>query len=101
MIGTPAPVLNARPDIVTANELGFALFSPICADPVRAANNASFVFPDPQATDFFRDWDKAANDTVALLRAEAGRHPFKRRLSDLAGELSTRRDDFRRRCARA
>jgi transcriptional regulator with XRE-family HTH domain len=75
MIGTPALVLNGRLDIVTANQLGYALFSPIYADPIRPANNARFVFHDPQATEFFRDWDKAANDTVAILRAEAGRHP--------------------------
>lgn len=99
MIGTPALVLNARLDIVTANELGYALFSPVYADPVRPANNARFVFLDPHATEFFRDWDKAANDTVALLRAEAGRNAYDRRLSDLIGELSTRSDDFRRRWA--
>jgi transcriptional regulator with XRE-family HTH domain len=99
MIGTPALVLNARLDIVTANELGYALFSPVYADPVRPANNARFVFLDPDATEFFRDWDKAANDTVALLRAEAGRNAYDRRLSDLIGELSTRSDAFRRRWA--
>ena len=99
MIGTPALVLNVRLDIVTANELGYALFSPVYADPVRPANNARFVFLDPHATEFFRDWDKAANDTVALLRAEAGRNDYDRRLSDLIGELSTRSDDFRRRWA--
>ena len=56
-------------------------------------------FLDPHATDFFRYWDKAANDTVALSRAEAGRHPYDRRLFDLIGELSTRSDLFRRRWA--
>jgi transcriptional regulator with XRE-family HTH domain len=53
MIGTPALVLNARLDIVTANQLGYALFSPIYADPIRPANNARFVFLDPHATEFF------------------------------------------------
>lgn len=33
---------------------------------------------------------------VAFLRAEAGRHPFDRPLTDLIGELSTRSDEFRR-----
>jgi transcriptional regulator with XRE-family HTH domain len=99
MIGTPALVLNARLDIVTANQLGYALFSPISADPIRPANNARFVFLDPHATEFFRDWNKAANDTVAILHAEAGRHPYDKHLSDLIGELSTRSADFRRRWA--
>ena len=36
-----------------------------------------------------------ANLTVALLRAEAGRSPYDRDLSDLIGELSTRSETFR------
>jgi MmyB-like transcription regulator ligand binding domain len=39
-------------------------------------------------------WNKVANDTVAVLSAEAGRHPYDRRLSDLIGGLSTRSDEF-------
>ena len=92
-------MLNGRLDILAANALGHALFSPVYADPARPPNNARFVFLDPHATEFFRDWDKVANDTVALLRAEAGRDPYDRRLSDLIGELSTRSDQFRVRWA--
>jgi len=99
MSGTPALVLNRRLDILTANDLGSALFSPVYVDPVRPPNNARFIFLDPHATGFFRDWDKIANDTVALLRAEAGRDPYDRGLSDLIGELSTRSDEFRGRWA--
>ena len=92
-------MLNGRLDILAANHLGRALFSPVYADPARPPNNARFVFLDPQATEFFRDWDKVANDTVALLRAEAGRDPYDRHLSDLIGELSTRSEEFRIRWA--
>ncbi|HYG94159.1 MAG TPA: helix-turn-helix transcriptional regulator [Nocardioides sp.] len=99
MTGTPAFVLNGRLEILAANDLGAALYSPVYADPVRPANTARFVFLDPNATEFFRDYDKAANDTVALLRSEAGRDPYDRDLSDLIGQLSTRSDEFRRRWA--
>jgi hypothetical protein len=99
MVGTPAFVLNGRLDILAANDLGLALFSPIYADPVRPSNNARFIFLDPHATEFFRDWDKVANDTVAPLRAEAGRDPYDRQLPDLIGELSTRSNKFRVRWA--
>jgi transcriptional regulator with XRE-family HTH domain len=99
MTGAPAFVLNGRLDVLAANDLGAALYSPIYADPARPANTARFVFLDPQATEFFRDYDKAANDTVALLRAEAGRDPYDRDLSDLIGQLSTRSEEFRRRWA--
>jgi transcriptional regulator with XRE-family HTH domain len=97
MHGTPAFVLSGRLDVLAANELGRALFAPVYADPVTPPNTARFIFLDPQATEFFRDWDKAANDTVALLRAEAGRDPYDRQTSDLIGELSTRSEEFRHR----
>ena len=42
---------------------------------------------------------KVANDTVAILRAEAGRDPHDRELSDLIGQLCTRSDEFRERWA--
>ena len=99
MSGIPAFVLNGRLDVLTANALGYALFAPVYADPARPPNNARFVFLDPHATDFFRAWDTVANDTVALLRAEVGRDPYDRQLSDLIGELSTRSDEFRVRWA--
>jgi MmyB-like transcription regulator ligand binding domain len=76
-----------------------SLYAPVYADPGRPPNNARFVFLDPHATEFFRDWDKVASDTVAMLRAEAGRDPYDRGLSDLIGELSTRSDQFRVRWA--
>ncbi len=99
MNGTPAFVLNGRLDILAANALGLALYAPIDADPVRPANNARFVFLAPHAIEFFRDWDKVANDTVAMLRTEVGRDPYDRELADLIGELSTRSDEFRVRWA--
>ena len=99
MSGTPAFVLNRRLDILTANDLGVALYSPIYADPVRPPNNARFIFLDPHATQFFRDWDKVANDTVALLRRRGRPRPLRPSLSDLIGELSTRSDEFRVRWA--
>jgi hypothetical protein len=60
---------------------------------------ARFIFLNPRAGEFFHDWESIANDAVAILRAEAGRDPYDKRLSDLIGELSTRSDDFRVRWA--
>jgi len=57
------------------------------------------VFLNTRAATFFVDWDTIANDTVGILRAEAGRDPYDKRLSDLIGELSTRSDEFRVRWA--
>ncbi len=94
----PAVVLNGRLDVLAHNALGRALFSPFY-DSDETVNNARLVFLDPRATSLFRDWETVANDTVALLRAEAGRDPYDRQLSDLVGELSTRSEDFRVRWA--
>jgi transcriptional regulator with XRE-family HTH domain len=58
-------------------------------------NHARFLFLNPQAIEFYHDWDRLAHDTVAVLRAEAGHNPYDRALSDLIGELSTRSESFR------
>ena len=99
MTGAPAWVRNGRMDFLAANRLGHALYATLLTDPVRPANNARFVFLNPRATDFYVDWERAANDIVAILRAEAGRNPYDRGLSDLIGELSTRSQTFRTRWA--
>jgi hypothetical protein len=88
-------VRNGRLDILGANQLGRAVFSPILADSVRPANIARFIFLDSASREFYVEWDRLAADTVALLRAEAGRDPYDRALSDLIGELSTRSETFR------
>ncbi len=99
MSDVPAYVRNGRLDILSANRLGTALYSELFADPVCPANMARFIFLNPRSGDFFADWPGIANDAVAILRAEAGRDPYDRRLSDLVGELSTRSEDFRVRWA--
>jgi transcriptional regulator with XRE-family HTH domain len=95
MTDAPALVQNARLDVFAANRLGYAVYSEMDLAPGRPANHARYVFLDPRAKRFFLDWDRVADDTVAMLRAEAGRDPHDRDLTDLIGELSTRSQDFR------
>ena len=96
----PAIVMNVRLDLLSANRLGYALYSPVYDDdPARPVNLARFTFLSPHAKGLYPDWDLAADTTVAMLRTEAGRHPYDRELSDLVGELSTRSDTFRNRWA--
>jgi MmyB-like transcription regulator ligand binding domain len=92
-------VRNERLDILAANPLGEALYSPVFGFPHRPVNTARFAFLDPRATEFFVDWDTIASDAVAILRAAAGRDPYDKRLTDLVGELSTRSEEFRVRWA--
>ena len=99
MTEVPAFVQNGRLDVLAANPLGRALYAPVFADPARPANLARFNFLNPRARDFWGDWERAADDTVAMLRTEAGRDPYDKALTDLVGELSTRSDEFRVRWA--
>jgi transcriptional regulator with XRE-family HTH domain len=97
MTGAAAFVRNDRLDILGGNQLGHALYSEMfVASAGRGPiNTARFVFLDPRARDFYVDWDRAARDTVAVLRSAAGRDPHDRALSDLVGELSTQSEPFR------
>ena len=96
----PAWVRNARHDMLAANRMARALYSPVLADPRRPANNARFVYLDPASQDFFVDWERAADDIAAMLRSEAGRNPHDKALTELIGELATRSEVFRTRWAK-
>jgi transcriptional regulator with XRE-family HTH domain len=95
MSTTPAYVRNARLDILSANLLGRALYAPVLTSVEQPANHARFLFLDPSAREFYIEWERQAQDTVALLRTEAGRNPHDKALSGLIGELSTRSEIFR------
>ena len=98
-INAPAWVRNGRADVVATNSLGRALYAPVIDSPAQPANTARFTFLDPRAAEFYPDWERVASDMVAVLRAEAGRSPYDRALTDLVGELSTRSEEFRTRWA--
>jgi transcriptional regulator with XRE-family HTH domain len=99
LVTAPAWVRNARHDLLAANRLGYALYSELLTDPVSPPNNARYVFLNPRSKEFFVNWERAADDIVAMLRSEAGRNPYDRALTDLIGELSTRSETFRARWA--
>jgi transcriptional regulator with XRE-family HTH domain len=97
--GGPAFVRNGRMDVLAANLLGRAVYSEMFEDTRRPPNLARFTFLDERSRRFYPDWDRAAYDTVAILRTEAGRDPYDKDLTALVGELSTRSEDFRQRWA--
>jgi transcriptional regulator with XRE-family HTH domain len=99
MTDLPAIVQNGRLDIIAANRMGRALYAAQFDTTILPPNQARFIFLDPRGRDFAPDWDRAANECVAMLRAAAGRDPHDRQVSDLVGELSTRSDEFRMRWA--
>ncbi|MFJ4715834.1 helix-turn-helix transcriptional regulator [Streptomyces sp. NPDC088785] len=96
MTDSPAFIRNGRLDILAANTLGRALYSPLYAgDAPRPVNIARYQFLDPAGRAFFPDWDTSLNTTVSLLRTEAGRAPHDSDLTGLIGELVTRSEEFR------
>jgi transcriptional regulator with XRE-family HTH domain len=95
MTGSAAIAESRRLDALATNRLGRAFYSHLFDGSGRPVNFARFIFLDPRATEFYADWDRAARESAALLRLEAGRNPYDRELSDLIGELSTRSEEFR------
>jgi transcriptional regulator with XRE-family HTH domain len=95
MTDAPAFIRNDRLDILATNRLGKALYWPLFHDPARPVNLARYQFLNPGADQYMTDLDAQRAKTAALLRTEAGKHPYDRELSDLIGELSTRSEPFR------
>lgn len=93
-MATPAIVHNANQELIAANLLGRALYSPMF-DVQGTPNIARFVFLDPRARDFYPDWARARRTTAAMMRLEAGRNPLNATLTSLIGELSTLSPQFR------
>lgn len=94
LMPTPAYLRNGRFDILAANDLGRALYSPLYEES-ETPNSARFIFLGPAAPEFFVEFEKIRSDCVAFLRAEVGRDPYAKDLQDLIGELSTRSECFR------
>jgi hypothetical protein len=99
MTDVPAFVQNGRLDVPAANPLARALYADLFDDAGpggagRTPNLGRYIFLDPRAVDFFPDWNRAASDAVTQLRAEVGRSPDDRELTELIGELTTRSQQF-------
>jgi transcriptional regulator with XRE-family HTH domain len=86
---------NARLDALGANPLGRALYPALFTHGRQPGNWARYIFLNAEARTIYADWDRAARETVALLRSEAGRNPHDRELSDLVGALATQSHEFR------
>ena len=95
----PAVVLNGRLDVLAAELARSRTVRPVVRRRRAGEQRPPRLLRPTRHVSFFREWETVANDTVALLRAEAGRNPYDRELTDLVGELCTRSEDFRVRWA--
>ncbi|MEU1937924.1 helix-turn-helix transcriptional regulator [Streptomyces coeruleorubidus] len=93
---TPAVVLGRCLTVLAHNALGRGLF----AGHTHSGDLLRLVFLDPDARDFYPDWDRVAVNTVAGLRAAAGTGHDDPLLIATVGELSLKSEEFRRLWAR-
>lgn len=94
-VQTPAFVQNARLDRLAANRIGRALYSLPLDGSGDRYNYARYLFLDPRAATFHRDFGKAKHNTVARLHAATAQDPHDRGLIEIVGTLSTQSDEFR------
>jgi transcriptional regulator with XRE-family HTH domain len=104
MKNTAAFLRNGRLDILAANQLGGALYSPVFDSPVsgnprRPANLAPVHLPRRAIRAFLPRLGRHRPPGRGQLRAEAGRGPEDQALTELVGELSLRSQEFRERWA--
>jgi transcriptional regulator with XRE-family HTH domain len=91
----PAAVYGRRLDVLAWNR-GFSalIIDPALVPPGRR-NMVLLMFLDPGLRARYVHWSTYARDTVACLRAAAGRHPDDPSISALVGELSIKSAEFR------
>jgi transcriptional regulator with XRE-family HTH domain len=95
----PAYVVGRRADVLAWNTLAAALITDFGGLPRRGRNLARIVFLDESIRDRYSDWAGKADDVVAFLRLDAGRHPDDPLLTELVSELSAGSSAFRRQWA--
>ncbi|MFF5989317.1 helix-turn-helix transcriptional regulator [Prauserella flavalba] len=86
----PAFVVDRTLDVLAANALAQALFSPF----ERADNLLRMIFADPAGRSFYAAWHQAAEAAVANLRVATGHDPHDPRLAGLVTELSEHSAEF-------
>ncbi|MGI5423738.1 helix-turn-helix transcriptional regulator [Streptomyces sp. CA-179760] len=94
MTGAAAFVRNAHLDVLATNQLARALYEEALDTEDQPPNLARFVFLDPRARRFYRDWGGIAHNAVGSLRTEAARTPGNTDLADLIDELATHSTEF-------
>jgi len=91
----PAMIMNRHTDVLAWNPLAAAVIADFPALPTAQRNMATLLFLHPHAADRHPDWERAARDTVGILRMTAGRDNFNPRLRKLVDDLATRSEPFR------
>ncbi|MFI6977983.1 hypothetical protein ACIBSV_05255 [Embleya sp. NPDC050154] len=94
---TTAFVMGRCSDLPVWNPLFATLFIDVDTVPIERRNKAWLVFRDERLRARYVNCETKAQDLVAYLRLDGGRHPEDPAFAELITELSESRPDFRRR----
>jgi transcriptional regulator with XRE-family HTH domain len=92
----PAYVLSRTSDILAVNPEGLALFHGMAEWPAQRRNTIRYFYLHPAARELFADWDNAAAQTTAHLRALETGYPDDPALRALIAELRAGCPEFAR-----
>lgn len=92
----PAYVVGRRQEVLAWNEPARVLIADFPALTPEERNLARLTFLDRSARRRYVHWQQKADDTVAFLRLDTGRHPDDPKLAALIAELTEHSEDFRR-----
>jgi transcriptional regulator with XRE-family HTH domain len=92
---TPAVVVNTRLDVLAWNRMYTALCGDFSLLPRERRNLVWQAFSDPATRTFHADWETAARQGIAHLRAAAAQDPDDPATKALIGELSVKSAEFR------
>lgn len=90
----PAIITNRSLDVLAFNELACRVITDFAALSPHDRNMARHIFLDPTARATHPDWDRAARDTVGMLRLAVLRPPLEEGLVSLISELRGRSEIF-------
>ena len=91
----PAFVLGPRMDVLTGNELAWALLTDFPRRPPDDRNLLEWILLDPEPRALYKDWAVIASELVGVLQLEASANPREPAIAQLVGKLSTRSAEFR------
>ncbi len=91
----PAFVLGPRMDVLTGNELAWALLTDFPRRPPGDRNLLEWILLDPEPRALYKDWAVIASEMVGVLQLEASANPREPAIAQLVGKLSTRSAEFR------
>lgn len=92
----PAFVLGPRMEVLTGNELAWALLADFPAMAPSHRNLLRWIMTEPTTRALYVDWATIAAELVGVLQLEASANPDNEEIAVLVGSLSTLAPEFRR-----